>query len=219
MASLHALGWSPAIQCEQESISSSRARAGESFKMAWQEERRCHQETVEKFGAEKALLRKETTSEVAKARAAQARAEAAAATSARQLAALRTEHETLRQEHEAMQGEGQAHVRTLQRDLARLRAEKGALCEEFTQRLTNLGYVGTGGGSAGAARGRAGGGGTVQPPRDALLHAHRPRLHAAGVLSAGRAVLRRVVGDPAGGDAAEHGGGGECGRGGNIPIQ
>ena len=113
-------------------------RAGESFKMAWQEERRCHQMTVEKYGAERALLRKETAHEVAQAKAAQARAEASAATSTRQLAALRTEHERLSQEHEATTAEGQAQLRGLQRELARARAEKGALCEEFTQRLTAL---------------------------------------------------------------------------------
>ena len=112
---------------------------GESFKLAWMEERKAHQKDAEAAAAAAALAAKETAAEVSAAKAAQARAEAAVASNERQLIALREEAEASRRATEEMN----AQLKSAQRQLARARAEKGALCEEFSQRLLDMGVGGS----------------------------------------------------------------------------
>ena len=133
-------------------------RAGHSFKLAWMEERKQHLQDSEASAATNALAKKEAAEQVAAAKAAQAKAESAAAASERQLADQRDELERARRGVDEARYEARTQVHSLQKQLARARAEKGALCEEFSQRLQSLGALEASGYMGGASAGAGGAG-------------------------------------------------------------
>eukprot|EP00966_Prymnesium_polylepis_P132122 3055317-Prymnesium_polylepis.1 len=66
-----------------------------------------------------------------------------ASANADELAQLGEELALARRQHLALRDHSGSQLRALQRQLSRVRAEKGALCEEFSQKLSQLTRGGT----------------------------------------------------------------------------
>lgn len=121
-----------------------------SFQLAWQEERAAHQRDVASSSV--ALAQAQVQAEEGEERRAEAEAERQAAAS--EVDALRSELSRAREELSFRTREHDEERRTLQRQVARTRAEKGALCEEFTAKLEALVHgtgLGIGGGGSGVS--------------------------------------------------------------------
>lgn len=123
------------LQAELDRLNEWRTTASDSFKLAWQEERSAHQRLSEQAATEKATAEVLTRQLAAELEGARARLEQQSTASEREVARLREELALARRHHAALKEQSGAQLRSLQRELAHVRAEKGALCEEFSQKL------------------------------------------------------------------------------------
>ena len=126
------------LEDECERLRTECERAAGSFKLAWQAERTAHQRDLEGAAAAKALAddaQRRLNSELSAALETQ---QSEMQTRDAQIDELRTANAAGARKLAAERAEAQGQLRSLHRQLARVRADKGALCEEFTSKLLAL---------------------------------------------------------------------------------
>ena len=126
------------LEEEVERLRGECERAAGSFKLAWQEERAAHQRDLESAAAARALAAEEVRKLSESLATAQRSLEEQREAHGREVAQLREALELGRRQLETARTEGHAQMRSLQRQLARVRAEKGELCEEFSTKLRQM---------------------------------------------------------------------------------
>jgi hypothetical protein len=113
-------------------------KKADTFKVAWQEERAAHQRDVEASAAARTRADDEGQRMVEELRAAQDELQRLASSSDAEIARLRKALDATRAAKSSQAREAQDQAKALQRQLARLRAEKGELCEEFSSKLAAI---------------------------------------------------------------------------------
>ena len=113
-------------------------RKADSFKLAWHEERTAHQRDLDESAAARRAADEETRQLSASLQAAQAALKEQRHAAHAEATRLRDACEHANQRLEDVRRRGNSQLRSLQSQLARVRAEKGALCEEFTAKLERV---------------------------------------------------------------------------------
>ena len=122
------------LEDECERLRKECERAAGSFKLAWQEERAAHQRDLEAHAAAKALEDEATRKLTAELKA----AKDAIASNERRIDELSEAAALASSRLASERSDTQGQLRSMQRQLAKARAEKGALCEEFSSKLAAL---------------------------------------------------------------------------------
>ena len=175
------------LEDECERLRGEVTKAAESFKLAWQTERAAHQHDLETAAVARNAAIEEAHSLRESVRAARDALDRATAASQAEAAQLREAVDRSRAQLEKTRREGGGQLRSLQRQLAQLRAQKGELCEEFAAKLAAItggqegqtgGPLGNSGcsctaelGSGGSSSGGAAAGATAGHAGGALLPA------------------------------------------------
>ena len=126
------------LEVECDRLAAEVDRKAESFKLAWQEERAAHQRDLEASAVARRAADDETRRLSESLHAAQTALQEQKHAAHVETARLRDACERAHEHLEDVRRRGNSQLRSLKNQLARVRAEKGALCEEFAAKLEHL---------------------------------------------------------------------------------
>ena len=131
-----------ALEAELAKLRRWRSSVGASFKLAWSQEREAHQRDVDRLTRAQVAADSRASDLERALEGERAAREKAGASARAEAERLRAECAAARGKLEAARRDADEAVDALRAQLARARAEKGALCDEFVRKLEGLGAHG-----------------------------------------------------------------------------